>query len=300
MKIKYCTFLILLLSNLIYSQTQDSSSYFPLAIGNKWVYQNVFQTVDSTYIDSVTVTVKDTQRVKVKLYYGVDEFSHNWYREDSNKVYIVDTSAMILDTSNIREYLLYDFTADTSESWDVSLSDMITNCFWGGTLKLKSKNESITTPSGIFSKCCLIYHTISPCRDGGMVNEWFAPGVGKVAYDEESISGIRKYNLMYSNVITDVSDYNHNDGINKFELFQNYPNPFNPFTTIKYSIPHRSSVKITIFDLLGRKTATIVNDEQEAGTHQIKFDGSSLPSGVYFYQLRAGTFIETKKMIIMK
>ena len=158
MKTKYCIFLSLLLSNLIFSQTQDSISYFPLAIGNKWVYKMV------DYPDTNTVTVEDTQRVNGKLYYSIREFSHNWYREDSNKVYIVDTSAIRLDTSDIREYLLYDFSADTSESWDVSLSDMITNCILGGTLKLKNKNESVTTPIGVFSKCCLFSHTISPCR----------------------------------------------------------------------------------------------------------------------------------------
>ena len=136
--------------------------------------------------------------------------------------------------------------------------------------------------------------------DAGRLNEWFAPGIGRVAYDEVSISGIREYNLLYSNVVTDVSDYNYSDGINKFKLFQNYPNPFNPFTSITYSIQHRSFVTITIFDLLGRKTANIVNEEQEAGVHQIKFNGSSLPSGIYFYQLGVGTFTETKKMVIIK
>jgi photosystem II stability/assembly factor-like uncharacterized protein len=85
-----------------------------------------------------------------------------------------------------------------------------------------------------------------------------------------------------------------------FSLEQNYPNPFNPSTTIKYSIPELSKVKITLFNLLSEEVTTIVNEEKNAGNYSVEFNASSLPSGVYFYQLQAGNFIETKKMILLK
>jgi len=86
----------------------------------------------------------------------------------------------------------------------------------------------------------------------------------------------------------------------KFALYQNYPNPFNPSTTISYDLPERSRVKLTVYNLLGQEVATLVNGEQEPGRYSVKFDASGLPSGIYFYRLEAGNFIEQKKMILIK
>ncbi|MBT8378419.1 MAG: T9SS type A sorting domain-containing protein [Ignavibacteria bacterium] len=83
-------------------------------------------------------------------------------------------------------------------------------------------------------------------------------------------------------------------------LNQNYPNPFNPATIIKYSIPGRSFISLKIYDVLGNEISTIVNEEKPAGSYEIEFAATNLPSGVYFYQLKAGDFIETKKMVLMK
>lgn len=86
----------------------------------------------------------------------------------------------------------------------------------------------------------------------------------------------------------------------EFSLFQNYPNPFNPNTTIKFSIPSRQFVTIKVFDLLGREIETLVNEEKSIGNYELKFDGSNLTSGVYFYRLHANNFSETKKLILIK
>ena len=85
-----------------------------------------------------------------------------------------------------------------------------------------------------------------------------------------------------------------------FNLEQNYPNPFNPATTIKYSIPEISRVKLTLFNLLGGKVITLVNEEKPAGEYVIEFNAANMPSGVYFYQIKAGNYVETKKMILLK
>jgi len=86
----------------------------------------------------------------------------------------------------------------------------------------------------------------------------------------------------------------------KFNLEQNYPNPFNPTTTIKYQIPDLSFVSLKIYDVLGNEIATLINKEKTAGNYQVEFDGANLPSGIYFYRLRAGGFVETKKMLLLK
>ena len=89
-----------------------------------------------------------------------------------------------------------------------------------------------------------------------------------------------------------------------FVLLQNYPNPFNPSTKIGFSIPQTSNVSIDIYNVVGERVATVVNQTLEAGYHSVDFDASSLSSGTYIYQLKAngqnGTFVETKKMILMK
>jgi hypothetical protein len=86
----------------------------------------------------------------------------------------------------------------------------------------------------------------------------------------------------------------------KFELSQNYPNPFNPSTSIKYQIAVSSPVSIKIYDVLGNEVATLLNGVKPAGNYEVTFDASSLSSGTYFYRLQAGSFVETKKMLLIK
>jgi hypothetical protein len=85
-----------------------------------------------------------------------------------------------------------------------------------------------------------------------------------------------------------------------FVLYQNYPNPFNPNTKIKFVIPKSSFVNLKIYNVLGKDVATLVNEERPAENHEVEFNATDLPSGVYFYRIKAGLFIETKKMILMK
>ena len=85
-----------------------------------------------------------------------------------------------------------------------------------------------------------------------------------------------------------------------FILSQNYPNPFNPTTTINFALPNANYVKLEVYDILGNEISVLVNDKMNAGNYQVEFDGSKLPSGVYFYKLVAGSFSEAKKMVITK
>jgi hypothetical protein len=93
---------------------------------------------------------------------------------------------------------------------------------------------------------------------------------------------------------------NETESPTSFMISQNYPNPFNPSTTFSYSIAKQSKVLIRIYDIIGNEIETLVNEEKPVGTYELTWNASNLPSGVYFYQLQAGDFIETKKMIFMK
>ena len=107
-----------------------------------------------------------------------------------------------------------------------------------------------------------------------------------------------------SQMITGVND-NNSAVPESFSLFQNYPNPFNPSTKIKFDIPETVKrktldVKLIIYNILGREIQTLVNESLKPGSYEVTFDGSNLPSGVYFYKLIAGNYVETKKMLMIK
>ena len=86
----------------------------------------------------------------------------------------------------------------------------------------------------------------------------------------------------------------------EYKLEQNFPNPFNPATVIRYQLPAKTLATLKIFDVLGKEVAVLVNEENEAGFHQVEFNGSGLASGVYLYILQAGSFVQTKKFILLK
>ena len=88
--------------------------------------------------------------------------------------------------------------------------------------------------------------------------------------------------------------------LTEFVLKQNYPNPFNPITKIRYSIPNASKVTIIIYNVLGKEIETLVNKEKPVGTYELNWNAANLPSGVYFYQLKAHSYVETKKMILLR
>ncbi len=88
--------------------------------------------------------------------------------------------------------------------------------------------------------------------------------------------------------------------VNKFSLMQNYPNPFNPVTNISFTLPEKTNVKLTVFNVLGREIATLVSGELNAGQHSVSFDASRFSSGIYFYRLQAGSFTSTHKMTYLK
>jgi photosystem II stability/assembly factor-like uncharacterized protein len=99
---------------------------------------------------------------------------------------------------------------------------------------------------------------------------------------------------------TFVEEEQINEMPTEFLLSNNFPNPFNPSTKIKYTVVQTSQVQIKVFDVLGNEISTLVNEEKPAGAYELNWNAVNLPSGVYFYQLRSGDFVETRKMVLMK
>jgi hypothetical protein len=276
----------------VFAQTKD---YFPLNVGNRWIYKcDKFSLPD-------TISIVNSQRVGDKTYYRLVENTYlsYWLRKDGARVFIVDTSGNSLDVTRIKELLLYDFSAGLNQSWNLTLKDA-NECVLGGQITLSSKTDTVATPAKKYNNCFL-FSREGICRDAGRIKEWFAPGVGRAAFYEESIAGVREYRLI-SVQLPPIEGIANNNLHANFRLEQNYPNPFNPVTVISYKIQAASNVILKVYDLLGREVAALVDEYKQAGTYSVEFRMQSIefPSGVYFYTLRGGEYVNTKKMILMK
>lgn len=198
------------------------------------------------------------------------------------------------------------------------------------TLYLLNINTSISSPSIIDSLVmndCMVYSSLEAHTNYFYLKEWGDSGsaVTRVEVVNNKIILPYKINLPFNSafelsargkklivfspeniywyidttVVSDI-EFSAPDVPANAELLQNHPNPFNPSTTIRYSIPASGLVTIKLFDILGNEIASLVNEEKPAGNYEIKFNAAKLSSGVYFYCLQAGSFVKTKKMILMK
>lgn len=126
-----------------------------------------------------------------------------------------------------------------------------------------------------------------------------APGPGVYRVNAGHKSPLRWDSTIVSISVTNVGDY-ANGVPSNYELFNNYPNPFNPSTTFTFSLPEASFTSLKIYDAIGNEVDVLVDEIKSAGTYQIEFDAAGLTSGIYYYTLQAGSFIETRKMVLLR
>jgi photosystem II stability/assembly factor-like uncharacterized protein len=189
-------------------------------------------------------------------------------------------------------------TTDTGITWTPSLNPNVSGKtglvgalgsteFWllsWGIYYTSNAGDSWTTspPHGLTRNASLI----DMVTEGQNVYAWAKGIYGDTVYH-------------YNRIVTGVEEQPAQEPV-AFVLEQNYPNPFNPETNIKFQIPISSFVTLRVFDVLGREVATLVNEEMRPGSHERTFDGSGLASGMYFYRLHAGGFVQSRKMILTK
>lgn len=143
-------------------------------------------------------------------------------------------------------------------------------------------------------------HITDPLTGKGISNVFITIGDTSVYTDSTGY-----YNIDISSSTGLKIRFDTNDLPNKYSLLQNYPNPFNPTTTFHYDLPKESQVNITIYDMLGRKVNQLLSEKQPSGSHSIQWNGvdsqgNIMGAGIYFYQIQAGDFVQTKKMVLMK
>jgi len=186
-------------------------------------------------------------------------------------------------------------SSDNGNNWTLSLNDAWINSF----LTLGSNIFAGSVGNGVW-------------RSTNYGNTWtqINDGLGSGAYNVLSLGADDQYLFAgtvsssiwrrpLSQVVTNTEDET-NLQPKEFSLEQNYPNPFNPSTRIQYQVSGVSHINLKVYDVLGNEVATLVNEEKQAGSYEVDFNASQLTSGVYFYTINAGSFVETKKMILLR
>ncbi|MDD5289971.1 MAG: T9SS type A sorting domain-containing protein [Patescibacteria group bacterium] len=194
------------------------------------------------------------------------------------------------------------WTAVPGISWDTSVRALAVsgkNIFlgtWGKGLFLStdsgttwSKNATTGLPTDEYGSAFII--SLFVTDDGYLLAGAFHNGIWRRALSEMIETSVEEPDQPGQPEVSSPT---------AFQLAQNFPNPFNPTTTIVYSIPKSSSVRLSVFDASGREVAVLVNARQNAGEYRATFNGANLPAGVYFYRLQADNFIQTKKMSYLK
>ena len=265
-------------------------NYFPLSIGNWWRYQDVY--VAEPYFTDTTF-VFDTLSINNILYYtvGTNPLYPNHFRYDSiGNVYI--------SLNDSTEQIRYKFDLMEGDTF------MYVHPIWPETtvVTVISTTDTLWTNAGFFSECIQLYVDILGSWDEEF-SIWFAPDVGIV----RKYYGFGTHVTLYSAKIGttyygDIVSIEHDvvSTLKYYSLTQNYPNPFNPLTIIEYTLPIRTEVNLIIYNLRGQEVTRLHDGEQPAGYHTLSWNASNFASGIYFYRLQAGDFVQTRKMVFLK
>jgi len=197
----------------------------------------------------------------------------------------VQPGSVVFNSNTAKYYLFY--SGGAQYNWRIGYATSST--FSGPWTKATSILMDVTP--GSWENNFVGFPSVIEDSDSNLYKMW---------YSSQTSTG--QYGIGYATapVITSVEEERFDEIPTDFTLSQNYPNPFNPSTKIKYSVPQTSKVQIKVFDVLGNEIETLINEEKPVGTYQFTWYAENLPSGVYFYQLKAGEFVQTKKMLLLK
>lgn len=195
-----------ILFNFAYSQTD--TSYFPINQGYSWEYLSSYYQTPSNY-DTTTFSFTQLINFEGKLFTGLSlngDQPNTWLREENGKIYISNSVNGLPDTAKVKEFMIYDFNAQEDSTWEIP-SGNYNYCNFGGSVTLKSRNDSIETPSGTYRNC-ITFTRYTGCRDAGIILETFAKGTGRVAYSEVTFSGGKNCKLNEFSLITSAKKNN--------------------------------------------------------------------------------------------
>jgi hypothetical protein len=276
-------------------------NYYPLATGNKWVNlhtvvinPNVYHSVSNTEV------LGDSIAPNGKMYYHlVTADNHYLDRIDSleGKIYrYYDEYSNLSDS----EYAVADLLAEVGDSIP-SFNPSISAYSYTKLIQIDTFNNwGLSKPRKLYHQVAPgmgVYRFFSFTYD---VGPDYTQAGGWYGTSTTTLKGCEINGIVYGDTTLTGIDDEENPIASEIKLEQNYPNPFNPSTVISYRLPVTSNVILKVYDVLGNEITTLVNEEKPAGEYEVEFIAANLPSGIYFYQLKSGSFVETKKMILLK
>jgi hypothetical protein len=273
-----------------------AQDYYPLEIGNRWDYKTHYWDFGGGGGDSSFHSVEvigDSLLQNNKQYFVLsrgDLIGGEFVRVDENHIYYYNTYQNREDTIiNLDAELNVTYFPESEYAWSVELVEIDTIILFDkNTRKLRYRVEGLILRYINLSDKFGLYHLDSPGEPPG-TTQWSTNVYYGIIGGEE-----------FGNPVS--VDETESAFPTMYSLSQNYQNPFNPTTTISYSVPEKEFVSLKVYDVLGNEIATLVNEEKPAGEYNVEFriDNLEVSSGIYFFQLRAGEFIQTKKMVLIK
>jgi hypothetical protein len=217
-------------------------------------------------------------------------YTHRWANYNDKIIYKFNLDSMLAKSNGSKDLFMYILTGN---EYVISVSDGLDNSWtemfrWNAdsTVHVHQLLNFGTLMTNLHKYYDLGWHELYLKFEDGIKSDAYGAYVYKITVTQpQTVTGIKE------------TGENIPAG---FNLEQNYPNPFNPSTRISYQLPNASRVSLKVYDMLGREVSTLVNNEQNAGYHEVMFDGSKLSSGVYFFRMQAGNYYSTKKMVLMK
>ncbi|MCH7827868.1 MAG: T9SS type A sorting domain-containing protein [Bacteroidetes bacterium] len=265
---------------LVKKQQIDWSEFYPLHVGDFWKYITWYSNSGITVISAKTV-IKDTLINNIS-YKKVLNLGLNYTQGNSTYQRVKDNVVL--------SYNIQTSSDDTLRIFSPCLGDTISSFIPFSVWRVDDKDyetlkfflyPDVAFISIVFKRGFGKYKTTGDLTGTDLIGAV----INGVVYGDTTLTGIEEEK---AGVITD------------YNLFQNYPNPFNPSTTIKYQIVNPGIVTLNIYDILGRKINTLVNQYQNAGRYNVTFNAKGLSSGVYIYVLKSGNYLESKKLILLK
>jgi len=279
------SFIILTLSAV--AQMSAQTVLFPLHIGDRWQYTFFPPPPYPSYPGPSARVVGDTTMPGGKTYAVVlwdGGPSKELLKQNGDSVYLYD---QLLS----KEYLIYDFSR--------RVGDTVATVQRGGDTMDIVLGRFFPSPPRTWWFAVNPYRHATDAEFTNIVQDSIGlTGKQQSFGDGYYLAGAVIGGKVYGTIAT-VSQVDPSPPAG-IVLNQNYPNPFNPTTTIRYALPARTHVTLIVFNTLGQKVATLVDAAEDPGEHSVRFDGSGLASGVYFYRLRAGAYFQSKSLLLVR
>jgi hypothetical protein len=280
----------------LFSWDSVAARYMPLQVGNVWVYSAYSFPPSFSYRFSWKIT--GTEINNGLTYYVLQTYPNSIV----NKIRFDTTAGILRVYGGGCNWLVQE------RNWDSLSARLNDSAYYYCNMVYRCTDTSyVTIFNQSFTRKTFNYTAVFPLE--GYNTRTFAKNIGLISdYSNNghqttfiNISGYVINGVVYgdTSMVTGINQIS-SEIPEDFSLSQNYPNPFNPQTNIKFQIPESGFVKLTIFDALGREIQTIVHRQLSPGIYSVDFNGSNLPSGIYYYRIEAGSYTETKKMVLIK